>query len=134
THHDIGTGSRGERTDRANFPRRIVLRARRRDAGKQRGDRDRDSRWPRVVHSVLLWRYWFSALLGRSLLLALREPVAERGQNLLSDRLHVGAGHLVRQSTELGFGQRGVESRKVLVFSELFADGVGAPDHHDAGP
>src|SRR5262249_27008782 len=82
----------------------------------------------------LLWRYWFSALLGCTLLLALREPVAEGGQHLLSDRLHVGAGHIVRQSTELGFGQRRVESRKVLVFSELFADGVRTPDHHDAGP
>ena len=65
--------------------------------------------------------------------LALRQAVAEVRQDLLGDRRHVGARHVVRQGAELGLGQRGVEAGEVLVLGELLAHRVRAADDDDAG-
>ena len=46
---------------------------------------------------------------------ALWEAIAEVWENLLGDRRHVGARHVVGQRPELGLGERGVEAGEVLV-------------------
>src|SRR5262245_30782020 len=62
-----------------------------------------------------------------------RQAVAEARQDLLGDRRHVGARHVVGQRAELGLGQRGVEAGEVLILGELLTYRGRAADDHDTG-